>query len=282
MSGAGTSGRLRANTTAPAVPSADPLRCGSPVPAGVRGAYRATDAYVVVEIAPDARKLRDDGNPEPLQVLCGADTREQQELRRPYGARGEKHLPPCGHGDGRAAVVPVGDTRGAAALDDDPGDVGSGHDPQVRAGPRGGEERVREGDAMPVPHREAQGVDALGAFRVPLCAGQTQPLCGTEQSFGQRVFGSGADGQRAPSGPRAVVLQPAEGRSGALPGPALAVGTPGVVVRRAAGNPQRRVDGGRTAERAARGPGDGPSAESGLRHGVVGPVGVRAPQLGAT
>ncbi len=73
---------------------------------------------MVLQVAPDARQVRLDGDAEPAQRGRRADAREHQQLRGDEGAGGEQHLA-IGAGREAPPVQGIVDADGAIVLDDD-------------------------------------------------------------------------------------------------------------------------------------------------------------------
>src|SRR5262249_45115423 len=106
---------------------------------------------VILQVLADAGKVVDDGDAGGLQVVGGADAGKEENVGGADRAGGEDDL----FARGRRLLLSAGAVAhalDAAALDDETGDGGAGHDLEIR--PRGGgvEERVGGAPAAAVAH----------------------------------------------------------------------------------------------------------------------------------
>jgi hypothetical protein len=97
---------------------------------------------VVGEVGANPRTVRD--HPDPLldELLGRADTGQQQQMRAADGARRQDDFP-LGPGHLLHPTAEITNPRGAAAVDDDPGDERVGVHGQVRPGDGGVKVGVR-------------------------------------------------------------------------------------------------------------------------------------------
>jgi hypothetical protein len=107
---------------------------------------------VVLEVRANAGKVCRHVDAEVAQVPTRPDAREHEQLRRADGAGGHDHLAVRGRGSERS-VDRIFDATAGRPLEDEPANVGIGHDGQIQAAGRRGQVGVGRGLPFPVDDR---------------------------------------------------------------------------------------------------------------------------------
>jgi hypothetical protein len=225
-------------------------RVGAEERRGARRRRQQPADQVVLQVAPDAGEVVDWSDPHGLELAHGPDPRQEQQLRRAHGAGAEDHLALRPY---RLASRQL-DPSTTPLLEDDPHDVRSAPDREVRAGPC--RPQVAVGHAPTAPAALVDG--AQGGLRDATLRGRL------EERKRQRT----GVAQRAEHEPRG--RGPLEARLQVVPPPPRDL--PAVVVGREPAQRDLRVDRRAAADHLAPREVDLAPAESRLRHRPVAPV----------
>ena len=234
---------------------------------------------MILQIFADADELVHDRDTEVGEQRRRADARKLQQLRSLYRSGAEQHLAPSRH-TRVAGGSTIDDADGAATVEDDPGDAGSGGDPQIAPVTRGSEIRNRGAAAPAVLGAEMVIADTFlnGAVEV-VVARNVELIARGDDGFDQLVFS--ADGRMPHRTVEAVVsgvavdrmLEPLEVRQDIGIAPTvIARSRPMVVILALAADRDQPVDRARTAERLSARPVDPAAVHSGVGLGVEAPV----------
>ncbi len=234
---------------------------------------------MILQISAYALTIRNDRDAVLAQQLRGADAGELQELRALDRASGEDHLA-CGLCDQCPAALPVLDSRGPRALEEDALGVGAGFHPQVRPAARGLQVRHRAARAPAVSREELEVAHALLARPVEVVVARHAQFtrAGDDRvdqlvATGNVGAGDGAVGAVIFGRAARIGLELAEVGEHVLPRPTgIAERCPVIVVLVLAADVDEPVDRGGAAEAAPARPVDLPTVHPGIGLGLELPV----------